>query len=57
MILPGIGSLNQVSSLSRFQRRLESPHPPHMVCHSRDCGNLTAICQLKLSVPNVTVRS
>jgi len=40
MILQSIGLLKVESDLNRFQRRLESPHPPDAVCHSREGGNL-----------------
>jgi hypothetical protein len=44
MILQQIGLLKAESDLNLFQRRLESPHPPHAVCHSREGGNPLNTC-------------
>jgi hypothetical protein len=40
MILPQVGSLKLVSSMLRFQRRLESPYSNPTNCHSNESWNL-----------------
>ena len=58
MILPRIGSLKVVSNLNRFQRRLESPHTSHPICHSSESWNLPhhlsfpRIGNLQFVIPN-----